>query len=91
MRTLHIVFPSRATLDVTPRHLFLACALIAAACLLFQYVALLHESVERGMRLRDQPVVVAPSTRVSGALANAVMESGFDARVRAAGAGKAMR
>jgi hypothetical protein len=66
MRSLHIVFPSRmrATLDLTPHHLFMFCAAVVGAALMAYYVHLLDESVARGVRMRAEvPVSVATNGR----------------------------
>ncbi len=52
MRSLRIVLPSHAVLELTPAHLWLACAVMAAAGLLSTYVGLLHDAVARGPQWR---------------------------------------
>jgi hypothetical protein len=52
MRSLRFVLSSRAVLEVTPWHLLLLCAAVAAAWLLSMYVGLLHDSMARGAQWR---------------------------------------
>jgi type II secretory pathway component PulM len=52
MRSLRIVLPSFAVLELTPRHLLLLCAAVAAAGLLLTYVGLLNDAVARGAQWR---------------------------------------
>jgi type II secretory pathway component PulM len=52
MRSLRIVLPSHAVLELNPRHLLLLCAAVAAAGLLLTYVGLLHDAVARGAQWR---------------------------------------
>jgi hypothetical protein len=59
---LHIVLPFHTEVDLTPHHLLLCCAAIAAACLLSIYVGLLHDSVARGVQWRAEQQTAA-STR----------------------------
>jgi hypothetical protein len=59
MRSLRIVLPSHAVLEVTPGHLMLPGAVIAAACLLSTYVGLLNDAVARGAQWRADHAMAA--------------------------------
>jgi len=61
----------RATLTLTPTHLLALLALLTAAPLLWLYLALLHDAVERGARFRAQAslgTAARPLVQLGGAL-----------------------
>jgi hypothetical protein len=61
MWSITVVFPYGLRFTLTPRGLWMAGALLAAAVLLGLYVMLLHQSVQRGEQLRtEQRTRVAP-------------------------------
>lgn len=74
MRSLRIVLPSHAVLEVTPWHLLLTCAAIAAAGLLTTYVRLLHDSVARGTQWRvDHQTTASTHTAKAARIPRAAM------------------
>jgi hypothetical protein len=54
MWSITVVFPYGIRFTCTPRGLWVAGALLAAAVLLGLYVMLLHQSVQRGEQLRTE-------------------------------------
>ena len=63
MRPLRIVLPGSIELNLALAHLLTLCAAIAAACLLWAYVQLLHDSVAHGIQLRADRLAAAEHVR----------------------------
>ena len=70
MWTVNVILPYGIRFTITPRGMLVASAWLAAALLLGSYIAVLHQSVERGEQLRaEQRRVATQPSQKTGPIA----------------------